>query len=97
MVVRLVTMANPCSACLMIDNLLRELFQKVSAQMENVEFAVEVLNHPRECSGVVGLEVEKLPVVIIGDEQVTAGGLLHRRQLIQMIEMRMEENTWKRN
>ena len=94
MLIRLITMANPCSACFMTDNLLRALIKKVAEQMKaenkNIEFEIEILNHPRECAGIAGLEIEKLPAVIIDDEQITAGGLLHRRQLIKMIEMRME-------
>ena len=81
-------MANPCSACLIIDNLMRGLIYKTAEAMEDVEFIVEELRHPSECAGVAGLEVEKLPAVLIDDEQITAGGLLHRRQLVKMIEAR---------
>ena len=90
MLIKLVTMANPCSACVITDNLLRGLLDKVAGQMDNITVKTEILNHPRECAGVEGLEIEKLPAIIINGEQVTAGSLLHRRQLIKMIELRME-------
>ena len=84
--IKLVTMANPCSACLMIDGLMRGLLRKTADGMDNVELVIEELRHPKECADIDGLEVEKLPAVLIDGEQVTAGGLLHRRQLIKMIE-----------
>ena len=64
--------------------------QKTVERMPGVELIIEVLNHPAECAGVAGMEVEKLPAVFINDEQITAGGLLHRRQLIKLIESRMD-------
>lgn len=81
-------MANPCTACLITDGLMRGLLEKAAGQIDGVEFTVEELRRPSECAGVAGLEVEKLPAVIIDGEQVTAGGLLHKRQLIKMIEER---------
>jgi len=91
MIVRLITPAHPCSACLMVDSLLRGLFEKISPEFEDVDFRVEVLNHPKEYPSVGGLEVERLPAIIIDGEQVTAGNLLHKRQLIKMIEQRRDD------
>ena len=82
-------MAHPCSACFIADGLMRGLIMKVAGQYADVEARVETLSHPRELAGVEGLEVEKLPALIIGDEQVTAGGILHRRQLAKLIDERM--------
>ena len=48
MLIRLVTMANPCSACLIIDDLLRGLLQKTADEMDGVELVIETLRHPRE-------------------------------------------------
>ena len=88
MVIELVTMAEPCSQCLIIDDLMRDLLQKTVPDIAGADLKIVALRHPRECANVEGLEVEKLPAVIIDGEQVTAGSLLHRRQLLQLIESR---------
>ena len=87
MKIRLITMVHPCSACIMIEGLLREVFEKVSRMEEFAgdTFEIVVLNHPRELSSVEGLEVPELPAVIVGEMQVSAGRLLHRRQLVELI------------
>ena len=97
MLIRLVTMANPCTACMIVDNLLRVLLQKTVADLDGVALSIEELQHPRDCVGVVGLEVEKLPAILIDDEQITAGNLLHRRQLLQIIESRISINKCGRS
>ena len=91
MKVRLITLANPCTACLITENLLKEVFEKTSLSLksrgiESVEFETVTLNHPKEIYTVEGLEVEKLPAIIINGEQVTAGSLIHRRKLEQFID-----------
>lgn len=91
MKVQLITLANPCTACLITENLLKEVFEKTQISLkargiENIEFETVTLNHPQEIYNVEGLEVEKLPLVIIGGEQVTAGSLIHRRKLEQFID-----------
>ena len=97
MVIKLVTMANPCTACMIIDNLLRDLLRRTVEQLAfggqglDIDLVIEELHHPRECVGVAGLEVEKLPAILIDDEQITAGSLLHRRQLTQLIETHIRE------
>ena len=65
------------------------MLEKTAGQYEGVDFRTEALERPGDCARVDGLEVERLPAVIIDGEQVTAGGLLHRRQLARLIEERM--------
>ena len=96
MVIKLVTMANPCTACMIIDNLLRDLLHRTVEQLVlgglglDIDLEIVELLHPRECAGVAGLEVEKLPAILIDDEQITAGSLLHRRQLTQLLKERIK-------
>ena len=90
MTVRLVTMARPCSACLIADNLMRELFAVMQGMNPDIIFQVDILHHPRELACVEGLEVETLPAVLIDGEQITAGSILHRRQLQGYINRRLE-------
>jgi len=91
MKVQLITLANPCTACLITENLLKEVFAKTSISLqakgiESVEFETVTLNRPNELHEVEGLEVEKLPAIIIDGEQVTAGSLIHRQRLEQLID-----------
>ena len=88
MVVRLVTMKNPCQACMIVSDLMVGLFDKISAQYNDVEFLVIMLERPEELCKIPGLVMEKLPAVIINDEQVSCGNVLHRRQLKEYIEIR---------
>jgi len=90
MKVTLVTMTNPCSACLIATDLLKGLFEKLSREeaLFFVNWEILHINHPREFAKIEGLEVERLPAVLIDGEQITAGGLMHRRQMIAEIELR---------
>ena len=86
--VSLVTPQNPCSACSIAAELMRGMFEKMTGQYPDIEFTVSYVIHPRELRGIKGLEVERLPAVVIDGEQITAGGIMHRRQLLVEIEAR---------
>ena len=91
MTVTLVTMIHPCSACQMIDCLMRDLFDSMKDTNPGVMFQVVVLNHPSELSSIEGLNEKNLPAVLIDGEQITAGTLLHRRQLEDHIQKRLKK------
>jgi hypothetical protein len=88
MVVKLVTMKNPCQACLIISDLMVGLFEKISTDYNDVDFSVVKLERPEDLYKIPGLVIEKLPAVIIDDEQVSCGSILHKRQLKEYIEIR---------
>ena len=83
--ITMIDLAHPCTACLITDNLLRESLAKVQKQVENVEVEIVVLEHPRELSRYGGVEVERLPILLIDGEQVSAGSFLTPRQIIAML------------
>lgn len=82
--ITMVSLKEPCSACLIIDGLLRETLDKLGRETDiDVEFIV--LENLKDVSKVEGLEVEKFPALLINGEQVTAGGLVTERQLRSLI------------
>jgi hypothetical protein len=81
-------MKNPCQACMITSDLMVGLFEKISANYNDVDFSVVILERPEELCKTPGLVMEKLPAVIINDEQVSCGNVLHRRQLKEYIEIR---------
>ena len=88
MTVTLVTPENPCSSCQIAAELMRGLILKLTAEISDAEFTTIYVKHPRDLRGVNGLEVERLPAVLIDGEQISAGNIMHRRQLLAEIEAR---------
>ncbi len=84
--ITMVAMKEPCAACVITGDLLRETLEKLRSQRDDVEVSCVLLEHPGEAAGVEGLEVERYPALIINGEQVSAGSLLTVRQLNEMID-----------
>jgi deoxycytidylate deaminase len=78
-------MGYPCSGCTIIQSLIKEVIQKVIKQTD-IEYEEVILQHPNEIYNIEGVEVEKLPLILINDEQVTAGNLISTKELIKLIE-----------
>jgi hypothetical protein len=84
--VKLVTLDEPCSACIIITNLIKEMFKELEGEMPEVTFTIIEMHHIKELKEIKGAEVEKMPIILIGDEQITAGSLPNKRYLKQLIE-----------
>ncbi|WP_070000910.1 thioredoxin family protein [Cellulosilyticum sp. I15G10I2] len=84
--VKLVTLDEPCSACIIITNLIKEMFKELAHQMPEVTFTIIEMHHINELKGIKGIEVEKMPIILIQDEQISAGSLPNKRYLKQLIE-----------
>lgn len=69
----LITLEQPCTACLITCGLTEEIIKKVRDRYGDFDFEIVRLAHLKELRNVQGLEVEKFPAVIINGEQVTAG------------------------
>jgi len=85
--ITLVSLKDPCTACNIIYGLIKETVEKVQKEYSNVEVELVELEHIKEASKVEGLEVEKFPAVLVNNEQITAGSLLTKRQLVSIIQM----------
>lgn len=85
MEIKMVTMEEPCSSCVIIVGALREILQRFSERYQEVNVEVVELKHPSEVYSVEGLEVEKFPALIINGEQISAGSIVTLRQLEGMM------------
>jgi len=83
---QVVSLKEPCSACLITAGLLKEMLEKLKSKYCHMEVIYTTLEHIREASAVEGLEVEKLPALIVNGEQITAGGLPALGQLTALLE-----------
>ncbi|HML49550.1 MAG TPA: thioredoxin family protein [Clostridia bacterium] len=81
----MIDLLHPCTACVIADNLLRESLGKVQKARADVEVEIVALSHPRELARYPAVEVEKMPLLIIDDEQVSAGSFLTPRQIIALL------------
>ncbi|MEG1879729.1 MAG: thioredoxin family protein [Oscillospiraceae bacterium] len=77
-------MKYPCNSCIIVQGLIKEVVAKVIAKT-GVSYEEVILNHPNEVFKVEGLEVEKLPALILDGEQITAGNLISTKQLLLLI------------
>jgi hypothetical protein len=87
--ITMIDMENPCTACVIAANLLRESLEKVKKQRNDVEIEFVSLAHPRELAG-FPVEVEMMPLLIIDGEQVSAGSFLTPKQIIAMLGDRQD-------
>jgi len=80
-----VGMNYPCTSCVITQNLILEVVEKVE-RAGGVETETRYLSHPKEITSVPGIEVEKLPLLLLDGEQITAGNLISSKTLMKMIE-----------
>ena len=85
--ITLVSLKDPCTACNIIYGLIKETLEKIQKEYSNVEVDFIELEHIKNASKVEGLEVEKFPAVLVNGEQITAGSLITKKQLVSIIQM----------
>jgi len=85
--ITLVSLKDPCTSCNIIYGLVKETLEKVQKEYNNVELKFVELDHIKKAAEVEGLEVEKFPAVLINNEQITAGSLLTKRQLVSILQL----------
>jgi len=85
--IELISLKQPCTACLITEGLIREILEKIRSQYDYVKIEYVKLENLKEVHKIEGLEVEKFPALIINGEQITAGSLPMKKQLISIIEM----------
>lgn len=83
---------EPCSACFIINGLVREIFDKLERKMDFIDVKYVVLENLKNLHNIEGLEVESFPAVIINGEQVTAGTIPDKREIIKRIQWESENN-----
>lgn len=83
--ITMIDLSHPCTACLITDNLLVESLEKVKRARADVEVEFVSIEHPIELKLYPEVEVERMPLLIIDGEQVSAGSFLTPRQIIAML------------
>jgi hypothetical protein len=83
--ITMIDLSHPCTACLITDNLLAESLDKVKKARSDVEIEFIVIEHPRELTSFPDVEVERMPLLIVDGEQVSAGSFLTPRQIIALL------------
>lgn len=81
----MITMAEPCTACVITAGLMRETLDRFEKLYPGVAVSIVELKHPNEIKTVEGLEVEKFPALMIDGVQVSAGNIVTVRQLESMV------------
>jgi len=83
---KLVVQKSPCTACVIINHLNMETLQATAASRSDFTWEIVEIGHPREVWNIEGLELEKMPAILINDEQISAGNILSPRMLAKFLD-----------
>lgn len=84
--VRLITQKQPCSACVITTNLNMETMDRIQKLRDDIDYELIEINHPKELMDIEGVEVEKLPIITVNGEQITAGTIMPVRRLNEILD-----------
>lgn len=84
--INVVELHYPCSACFIIGGIVKEMFDKLQKEMDVIDVEYIELENLKNLHGIEGLEVESFPAIIINGEQITAGTIPDKREIIKRIE-----------
>ena len=90
--INVVVLHYPCSACFIIGGLVREMLDKLQIKMDFIDVEYLVLENLKNLHSIEGLEVESFPAIIINGEQITAGTIPDKREIIKRIEWEKENS-----
>lgn len=90
--ITIVTLKEPCSACLILNNLVKEIMAKLQKKFDNLDIQYVEFSNLARIHEIEGLEAEKFPAIIVNGEQVTAGELPDINYLISAIEWGSERH-----
>jgi hypothetical protein len=85
--ITLISLEQPCSACLIIEGHINEMLAKLEKRQVGIEIEHIVIPDLKNVHAIEGLEVEKFPALIINEEQITAGELPQLEQLLKIISL----------
>lgn len=90
--ITLIELKQPCTACLITGNLIKEMLDKIKKRLDYVKVEYIELDNLKDIHSIEGLEVEKFPALIVNHEQFTAGSLPMMENLITMIKSEAKIN-----
>lgn len=83
--IKVISLKYPCNACQIVYQAVKEVIEKVLPAFEGAKVEYLELENLKGIHEITGLEVEKFPAVLINDEQMTAGSIITKRQLEEML------------
>lgn len=88
--IKIISLKEPCTACVIIGDAIKEILEKVKRESEkmglNINIEILELEDLKQIHTIEGLEVEKFPAVIINGEQITAGSIPSKKQLLHIVK-----------
>lgn len=90
--VTIVELKEPCSACLITGNLIKEMLGSICSEYSYAAMESIVLQDLKDVHDIDGLEVEKFPALLINNEQISAGSLLMKGELLSLIKSEGEDD-----
>lgn len=88
--ITIVTLSQPCSACYIIEGIVRETFNKLKRDFPLMNIDYIVVYDLKKIHDIDGIEVEKFPAVLIDGEQITAGSIPDKKQIIKFMEYQLQ-------
>lgn len=92
--VKIITLKDPCSACFIIGGLVKEIFEKLQKEIEFINVEYIELEDLKKLHDIAGLEVEGFPAIMINGEQITAGTVPNRKEIVSRIQWECENNEY---
>lgn len=92
--VQIVLLKDPCSACFIICGLVKEIFDKLKKEMDFIVVTLIELENFKGLHKIEGLEVERFPAIIINGEQLTAGTIPNKNELIKRLLWESENSEY---
>lgn len=90
--VNVVVLKDPCAACFIIGGLVKEMFDKFQKEMDFIKVEYIELENLKNLHLIKGLEVENFPAVIINEEQITAGSIPDKREIVKRLVWENKKN-----
>lgn len=86
-----VFLKEPCSACLIIFNLIKEIMEKLKEKYSFLEVNYIEIEQLTDLHSIEGLEVEKFPAIIIAGEQISAGTIPNMKEIEKIILLNKDD------
>ncbi|HOP56200.1 MAG TPA: thioredoxin family protein [bacterium] len=87
----IVFLEEPCSACLIIFNLIKEIMERLKGKYDFLEVNYIEIKKLEDLHSIKGLEVEKFPAIIIDGEQISAGTIPDIGEIEKIISLKYRE------
>lgn len=81
----MVSLKAPCSACIIITNLLKEMLGQVARKNPQVQVQVVLLQDVRQLEEVPGAQGKRFPILLFNGKQMSAGLLPREDELERLI------------